>query len=504
MRPFGFLARLRLDKTSNLFALLAAETLLLWIVELKSSLTFVDYGFGDGGLNLTVQYLLGLGLRPGSDFGWNYGLLALLVGRFWFALLGATPIAVTVLALTCRLVIVWSIARIAARYSLGLPALAFIAVALPYVAGVLPAMSIAHHLEAALLSIGLAEHASGRRDSALALATTACFARPALGYVYGLLLLLFILADLYLRNRLDAGEIVRSLLPAAVTGLLLISILAQVYGARSVAVTIFPLNGMAAYRACNFGFFAQGRYFWHPPGANWRWYVGNTAGVWLLGSIWLLGNAVFSGWRMFSTREASTQDEMILTCGLLHVAFVTLMFGPSGSWMYYTLVWLIGIGSTGGRKTSLAAYALTILTFATLLSYRASLPATISFWRNSTYGPDTAGLWASAEERSEWDQAERIAQGRRAALLYERGAGGLLLAGFEKPVALLLMPGCPTSSEVGRQAQQLKDASVIAVWFDYNERYSALNNFPEIRRALDGTRRVYHGMYFDVYVRDPS
>jgi hypothetical protein len=59
MRPFGFLARLRLDKTSNLFALLAAETLLLWIVELKSSLTFVDYGFGDGGLNLTVQYLLG-------------------------------------------------------------------------------------------------------------------------------------------------------------------------------------------------------------------------------------------------------------------------------------------------------------------------------------------------------------------------------------------------------------------------------------------------------------
>jgi|SRR5208282_3224327 len=197
-------------KTSHLFAILAAETLLLWIFQLKSSLSFSNYGFGDAGANFTMQYLLGLGLRPGLDFGYIYGLLPLLVGRFWFALFGPTPISLTVLALVCRLVVVWSIARIAARYSVGFPALAFIAVALPYVAGVFAGLNIAHHLEAALLSVALAEHAYGRRQTALALVTASCLTKPSLGYVYGLLLLIFILADLSRRNGLGVAEIARS------------------------------------------------------------------------------------------------------------------------------------------------------------------------------------------------------------------------------------------------------------------------------------------------------
>lgn len=105
------------------------------------------------------------------------------------------------------------------------------------------------------------------------------------------------------------------------TGLLLVPILTLVYGTRSVGATIFPLSGMAVYRASNYGpLGSEGRNFWHPPGANWRWYAGNPTGIWLLGSIWLLANAVFSGFRIFRTREATQQDELILTSALLHLA----------------------------------------------------------------------------------------------------------------------------------------------------------------------------------------
>jgi hypothetical protein len=142
---------------------------------------------------------------------------------------------------------------------------------------------------------------------------------------------------------------------------------------------------------------------------------------------------VFSGWRILSTREAPLEDEMILTCGLLHMAFVTLAFGNGGSWVYYSQVWLIGIELTGSRKTSFVTSVFIVLAFLGLLSYRMSLPSSIAFWRTSVSGPDTAGSWASPEERGEWDQAERIAEGHRTALLIELGAGGLLFRGFEEP-----------------------------------------------------------------------
>jgi hypothetical protein len=502
MQPTVSHAESRFSKTSQLFVLLAAEKLLFWLLQLKTSLSFSDLGFGDAGANFTMHYLSGLGLRPALDFGYLYGLLPLLIGRFWFGLFGPTPMSLAVLALVCRLVVVWSIARIAVRYSVGIPAIAFVVVALPYAVGVFTGLNIAHHLEAALLSVALAEQAYGRRSTALALATAACFTKPSLGYVYGLLLLIFIFADLRQRNRVSAGEIARSLVPAALTGLLLISILALVYGAGSVVATLYPRTGFAVYRASNFGLFGEGRTFFHPPGANWRWYIGNPTGLWLLGSIWLLGNAVFSGWRILSTRQATLEDEMILTCGLLHVAFVMLAFGNGGSWIYYSQVWLIGIELTGSRRTSFVTSVFIVFTFLGLLSYRASLPSSIAFWRTSVSGPDTAGLWASPEERGEWDQAERIADGHRAALLIELGAGGLLLRGFEEPVAASLFPGGATSGELERQAQQLKDASVIVVGLQHTENYRVLLHYPEMGRALEGTRRVFHGKYFDVYVRD--
>jgi hypothetical protein len=504
MRAFGFLDRLRLDKTANLFALLTAETILIWLFGLKWNLAFSDYGLGDSGLNLTFQYLWGLGLHPVRDFGYHYGLLSLLIGRVWFGLLGLRPISLTLFVLVAKLVVVCSIARIATRYQVGNAALAFTVAALPYVI-LTVGRNLAHHVEASLLAAALAEQACERRPTALALATAACFAKPALSYPYGLLLLVFIWIDVVRRDRLNAREFIGQLMPAAVTGVGLLLILSCAFGAGSVISTITPFAGMAAYRAMGFGFFRAGHYFWNPGGTTWRYYAGNPAGVWLIGSAWLVGSAMFSALRLLGLvgrDSAEPCDELILTCAILHLVFVLLMYGDRDSWQYYTFVWLIGIEVTGGRTKPAASYALAVLCFATLLSYRASLPASLSFIWNSTAGPDTGGLWISSKERIEWDQARAIAQGRRSVILNEYGAGGLILPGFQKPVAGELMTGITIRSEVEREVQQLEDASVIVVCLEHGPDYSVLKHFPEIDRALDGTRRVFHGMYLDVYVRD--
>jgi hypothetical protein len=181
MQPTVSHAESGFRKTSQLFVLLAAEKLLFWLLQLKYSLSFSDVGFGDAGANFTMHYLSGLGLRAALDFGYLYGLLPLLIGRSWFGLFGPTPMSLAVLALVCWLVVVWSIARIAVRYSIGIPAIVFVVVALPYAVGVFTGLNIAHHLEAALLSVGLAEQAYGRRSTALALATAACLTKPSAG-----------------------------------------------------------------------------------------------------------------------------------------------------------------------------------------------------------------------------------------------------------------------------------------------------------------------------------
>jgi hypothetical protein len=296
-------------------------------------------------------------------------------------------------------------------------------------------------------------------------------------------------------------------MPAVATGVGLILILGYAFGAASVISTITPSTGMAVYRAMNLGFFSAGQSFWNPGGATWRYYAGTPAGIWLIGSAWLVGSAMFSASRLLGLSNldsAEPCDELILTCAILHVVFVLLMYGDRDSWQYYTFVWLIGIEVTGTRAMPASRYAPAVLCLLTLLSYRASLPASLAFMRNSTAAPDTGGLWISSQERIEWDQARAIAHGRRSVLLSEYNTGGLLLPGFEKPVAAFLLPGIAVSSEVERQVQQVQDASVIVVCLEHGPSYSVLKRFPEIDRALDGTRQVFHGTYFDVYVRNAS
>jgi hypothetical protein len=72
----------------TLTLLFMAESLALALLQLPQNLSFDGFAILDQGANLKAQQLLDQGLVPTVDFGYVYGLLPLLIGRAWFALLG--------------------------------------------------------------------------------------------------------------------------------------------------------------------------------------------------------------------------------------------------------------------------------------------------------------------------------------------------------------------------------------------------------------------------------
>jgi hypothetical protein len=92
----------------TLTAVFMAESLVLGLLQRPANLDFLSFALMDRGANLSVQKLLDRGLVPTIDFGYQYGLLALVFGRSWFALWGRTPEAYALSMLVFDLVIAWS------------------------------------------------------------------------------------------------------------------------------------------------------------------------------------------------------------------------------------------------------------------------------------------------------------------------------------------------------------------------------------------------------------
>src|SRR6266478_6909742 len=236
-----------------LFVFLAAELIALFIIQLPVSMTFDLFAFGDTGANFTVQHLVSLGLRPGIDFGYHYGLLPILAGKIWFSLFGSTPITYEASMVACGLVVVWALAQIAASLrfrTLGI-ALLFIELGFAIQASY---PNLAQILESALIALALSSQSRGHRGNALAFTTAGLFCKPSMSYVYGLVLVTLIAVEL-LRSRASLSDIVRAYAPAVITGTVLIVILAMLYSPASAIRTMFPVEGTIAYHRQNFGFF---------------------------------------------------------------------------------------------------------------------------------------------------------------------------------------------------------------------------------------------------------
>ena len=190
-------------------------------------------------------------------------------------------------------------------------------------------INLAHACEATLLCHALAEHAAGRRSRALSLLTVCLFAKPVMGYLYGLLLVLLIVCSGGVRG------LVRAVVPATVTGALLLVTLTAWFGPKPVVHSLLPLSGDESYKLLNYGFFfGIGRRFWLPEGVTPRHYIFSPAGHYLVGSVVLMAAAVTAVRRLVRdlTGRDKLNDEIVACCGIMHLTFVTSFYGAFMSW----------------------------------------------------------------------------------------------------------------------------------------------------------------------------
>jgi hypothetical protein len=353
-------------------------------------------------------------------------------------------------------------------------------------------------LEPALLVHALAEQARGRRDRALALVTTAAFVKPSMAYVYGLLLLATIILTI---DRSDVRAWRQALTPAAATGATLALILATVYGLGPLVHTLFPTAGIEVYRQSHFGFFhGTGRDFWYRPGAGVRGYFRYEIGYWLAGTFLLIGGAMESLVRWVRKRppQVAHNDEVVFTCALLHLTFVTLFFGHRFSWKYYHSLFLLGLAALVPRswRHALAVAAIAILV---LITDKAWIQALMVDWRSRAPSATTLGLWASAEDRREWAHVLELIDGQRPVLLAECEGATLLFPQFAPATGAYFVPGHPVAAEVRRKAAQLAAAGfIVKVGAPADRRFE---RWPDFTTALDGCTLLWKGDLYQVYQR---
>ena len=486
----------------RLWLLLDLELLIIAALRIPHDLGFDAFAFGDRGSWLTLHHLIAHGARPALDFGYQYGLLPIWLGAVWFGLLGATPYTYQAAMLVCGLLMAWAIARMVQSCHLPFICTALTVIALPFaIQSSYP--SLAHAIEAVLLANALAEQAAGRRSIALALTTGACLVKPSMGYVYSFVLLVFIALDLHRRGLLGTGhaqrrELWRALAPAAITGTALIIVLAASYGPRPLAITLLPVTGMKNYAALHYGFFrGMGSYFWY--GTPLLYYFGSVLGFWFAASIWLSAAATIALWQLFrgSDATAAQRNEFVISAALLHIAFVIGFFGGPSSWSYYSYIPVMGAiaACSGDRARYRIAAVLTVLAATGQTSFRV---ADFASWRDRAPSVETAGLWASADERNAWTAALDSVGGRKAALISSEGGAPLFFPQLQRYEFLCVVPGDITSQQFDRAVHEFSEAPMIVAVVDPLFG-NALDFWPSLRELLARREPLLRNRFFAVY-----
>ena len=500
----------RVDKSvrrlqPRLFALLAIELIALAIIRLPYGLDFDAFAFSDIGSNFTLQHLLSQGQRPGLDFGYPYGLLPVLAGKIWFSLFGMTPIAYEASIVACGLVVVWALAQMAVSLQFRTFGLALLFIGLGFAIQV-SYPNLTHIMESAFIALALCSQSRGNRITALAFACAGLFCKPSMSYVYGLVLVILITLDL-LRSRSRISEFIQAFAPAAVTGTVLIVMLATLYGPASVFQTLLPVQGLSTYHGQNFGFFGGiGRSFWNPPNVPWIYYLFDFSGFWIASSIFLVvcGAIAWTRWRRetAATTLDARRNEILWTCAILHLAFVFFFFGNQWSWICYSFILILGVAAAADLAPINRRLAL-ILCVLGLTSWIGRGWYIAKYWRERSPSAITAGLWAAPDEAAEWQNARAMVHGRRAIVLETKGDAALMFPEFAPPVALYLDPGLMPEAEIQRQVDQLSGASVVVVCISDNiaPASQGIPKATEIENAMKSFDLVFAGKYFDVYRR---
>jgi len=482
----------------RLFLLFGGIAIVFYVVRSPEALTLDWFGFGDQGANFTVDYLARRGLRPEVDFGYPYGLLSILSGRQLFRFFGYTALAYEIATLITIGFISWAFATIASCRNFKWPVVLLTAVAMPTAIPVMYS-NLAHCAEASLISLGLAQHAQGNRARALAFATAASFAKPAMGYVYGLLLLGLIARE-WKHSGSSPIALVRQTAPAIAIGIALSLVMMFTYGLESLLHTIVPLRGSEIYRAAGFGFFSgAGHDFWHPPHARIGYYIGTAAGFWILATLWILWSGTLSVIRLVREGDDDLRTELVACIAVMQAVFIFVMFGNAWSWWYYSYFLVIGAAISLASDGAVSAAFTGALIVLSIFDARGSFKSASIARSTTQVFAETAGLRASEAEYAEWKAALDRARGHRSAVLADKGGAALMFPEFEPPVAAYILPGNMFPADVARVATQLAGVEVIVR--KREELGEKIFTHPESESVMHASRIVVDGRYFSVFER---
>lgn len=442
-------------------AVVFALTGLNFVRLLPVVLGFVFVVVADAGWALgTDAAWVGHGLTPAKDFAYFYGLLTLVIDRGWFALFGRSPAAVAALIAACNLAVAAGLVLFGRGVGIGRVGRVLLAVAAPIAVMPLGYPSPAHALEAALLSLALGLQAGGRPAVSLVLCVLAVFVKPALGFVYGPLLVGVILtAPGSWSARLGR------LLPAAITTVVVAGLLAAVFGGGPLFETIVPLSAAKVYAADRYGFFfGTGRRFWLPVPFHPLYYVLSPVGFWLAASAVLVigGGLQIRRWR---DRRAAA----VLTCLVLHAVFVLFLFGNQFSWLYYAFLPVCGAaGVVAGwehveprRSWRLAAGA--ALGVLALLGQYAPVVEAARVWAVAVRSDATGGLYALPEDAAAMAEIRELARAHRVLMLTRSGGPSIVFPELESPHAWYLLRPVALPAEVERVREQIRAAEYLVI-----------------------------------------
>jgi hypothetical protein len=446
----GFLGPFMNWRTAAVILVAAAHFINL----LPTLLNFNRFAFGDNGWPLTVDSLIhDQNLTPAIDFAYFYGLLTLLVDRLSFAVFGRSPETVAGIYAVCAFAVALGAARIMNALQFRLMPALFVIVCSPIIAIPREFPSPAHALEAAFLMSALAEHAKGRLDRSLIFTVFAVLAKPSLGYVYGLILVVLVVAGWP-----GGASRWRRLIPAAGVAAGMMLVLGGLYGWQPLVHTLAPIDGLTAYSGADAGFlFGAGRLFWLPVNAPLHYQLGIPL-IWLSSTLVLFLAVV-----RLPPRQCGAN--FVIVCAVLHAVFVFALFGNQWSWIYYSYVLFVGTAAALNEfpRSDKLAIALVIAAIVGQLNWVWIGDA--AKWFETQRHEETAGLYASNEEAREWQQVRRK---KNILVLTRMGCPQLLAPEVRGPQWWCLIEGIQKDGEKARAVRLISEADWIAspVWHD--------------------------------------
>ncbi|MFZ2062618.1 MAG: hypothetical protein WAU82_16530 [Candidatus Binatus sp.] len=479
-----------------LTAILVIELAGLCLLKWPLLYNFDRFAFWDWGAYLVAHYLIQQGKLPVTDFGWQYGLLPLFLQELWFHLSAASPAFFLILSFPCALVSTLAIGGFA-NFESKIPGHALVFASLPFIVGF---GDLPHYLEATLLSVALLLHAQGKREGSLAFATAACFTKPSMAYWYGLLLLIFLVVDLKRQGKLYFPSLVSALAPAAFTGLALAVLLVIRFGWIPLISSLLPLTASRNYQVLHFGWpeLAQ---FLYLPSARLGYYIGTPVTFWLCATFYLTASVVAVCWRFLRNRAPIPGNfEIVLTCALMHLGYVVFFYGSATSWANYAYFLVLGVAATDAWSRASAKFVSGLCILAAIGNY-AIFGSSIGAWKTMERSPVTASLYAPPAESAEWSYIASMVSNKKPLLLTWSGGADVLFPWLSKPLGPPFIDA-GDETDIQHEVQQLRSAKTIVVP-DLPGMGSPLTNWPrsDFKTALDDTRLVFKGNYFNVYER---